>query len=502
MKKNTNNLGEGTGWLPPKKYKDEIVSEWLKNLSKDTKNYETINNIKSYDECISLLDNAFEEWDAKWMSELIAMLERGNNSILDTIVAEMTKKIMQQNNITEVNDEFLKLSQDMRILITKVWHKERGGEEKNYWCGSYGYFKNPTEHWSCISGEKNLKKAGLRDLAVYTGDRCYAIPDQIIQDAKDKILAGEGSEIIKEIKEIEEKINEYKQKTKICEEQYKTQKVIQKVLQIQPWIKKEVLMKEMPDFVDHIKNIEYPGNILTDLDHKVWAYIEGKTRRWGSSGCEYSNYVVARYNGKRKDVHVVYRDAYDSNKDNRSLCFNKLELQKVEAKEDKIFVTLKASSDSNARTYTFDFPLAKEKKQGLNKKDQEKFMETFAAQKNDLLLAHSKKYETQKMPVYCLPQDMCYNNMPQNDVPYMKAQVDQEYIDKEKGIWCVVILQQIDHDAGHKRQLAWRGYIIDQKGKQHQVCYETLWDIERLGGKHIKIDAKTLVESFQAKPQK
>jgi hypothetical protein len=77
---------------------------------------------------------------------------------------------------------------------------------------------------------------------------------------------------------------------------------------------------------------------------------------------EYGNYVAVRYNGKRKDVHVVYRDAYDPKKDDRSLNFSALDIKNIETKADKIVVTIQASSNKNSRTYTFDFPLAKEEK--------------------------------------------------------------------------------------------------------------------------------------------
>ncbi|MEI8008209.1 MAG: hypothetical protein WCI00_01870 [bacterium] len=77
---------------------------------------------------------------------------------------------------------------------------------------------------------------------------------------------------------------------------------------------------------------------------------------------EYGNYVAVRYDGKRKDVHVVYRDAYNSSRDDRSLCFSALEIKDIKTSGDRILVTVQASSDKNARTYTFDFPLAKQEK--------------------------------------------------------------------------------------------------------------------------------------------
>ncbi|MEI7557551.1 MAG: hypothetical protein WCJ45_01555 [bacterium] len=42
--------------------------------------------------------------------------------------------------------------------------------------------------------------------------------------------------------------------------------------------------------------------------------------------------MAVRYDGKRKDVHVVYRDAYNASKDNRSLCFDKVEIKNIETK--------------------------------------------------------------------------------------------------------------------------------------------------------------------------
>ncbi|MEI7557550.1 MAG: hypothetical protein WCJ45_01550 [bacterium] len=77
-----------------------------------------------------------------------------------------------------------------------------------------------------------------------------------------------------------------------------------------------------------------------------------------------------------------------------------------------LHITVKASSKENSRTYTFDFPLAKEEKPSLDKEAQQKFVQTFQSKKEEIMLSQSAKYENNTMPTYCLPSDMVFDNMP------------------------------------------------------------------------------------------
>ena len=115
-------------------------------------------------------------------------------------------------------------------------------------------------------------------------------------------------------------------------------------------------------------------------------------------------------------------------------------------------------------------------------------------QKKTLLLEQNKRYENRTMPSYCLPSDMTYNGMQSWDVAYLQPKIETEYMDKSQWIWAVVIVKQIDHGAGHKRQLAWEGWLIKQDGTYERVEYENMRDIERLKGKQIKMTARDIVQ--------
>ncbi|MEI8008210.1 MAG: hypothetical protein WCI00_01875 [bacterium] len=48
----------------------------------------------------------------------------------------------------------------------------------------------------------------------------------------------------------------------------------------------------------------------------------------------------------------------------------------------------------------------------MSKEEQEKFTETFETTKQKILLEQNKRYDGHQMPVYCLPPEMMYDNMP------------------------------------------------------------------------------------------
>jgi hypothetical protein len=159
-------------------------------------------------------------------------------------------------------------------------------------------------------------------------------------------------------------------------------------------------------------------------------------------------------------------------------------------------VTIQASSNKNSRTYTFDFPLAKEEKPWLSKEEQEKFTETFESTKQKILLEQLKKYDWRQMPVYCLPPEMTYDNMPWWDVPYLRPTIASECIDKTNWIWVIVIYKQIDHAADRKRQLAREWRLINADGSYDRVEYENMRDAERLHGKQVKMVAQEIVGKY------
>ena len=137
--------------------------------------------------------------------------------------------------------------------------------------------------------------------------------------------------------------------------------------------------------------------------------------------------------------------------------FETLDIQSCELSADKKRLTVNLIAKNKQRTKNYSFTFAvKEQDKGpsLTKEEQEKFLQTFKVTRNKILLEQKKRYEGRTMPVYCLPPEMTWNNMPQDDVPYKIPEIVQETIDAKRGWGVIIIYKQIDHCAGHKRQMA------------------------------------------------
>ncbi|MCF7834875.1 hypothetical protein K9M48_02355 [Candidatus Gracilibacteria bacterium] len=467
----------------------DVLQSILKNQKSDE-----LKNISSIIDIEILINKANESLDTNTIKECIQILESYKNNYLNTKINTLVEKFLEQNQITDMDEKFLALSEDTRILICIYRSRIK---KYGYSCGGgFGYYKTPTGCGGCISGRENMEKANLDHLAKYIGDRQYQVPEERIQDAQSNFIKEFGGDIENPTEALEKIIKIYSSKLKDCEEKIKYKKALDRIKMDDHNLTDKIIFDNISGFVDHIKGIDGTQNIQVDIQNKVAAYIQGTSRDSKSAGMEYGNYVAVRYDGKRKDVHVVYRDAYSSSRDDRSLCFNRLEIKNIETKDEKIFITVRASSDTNSRTYTFDFPLAKKENSGLSKEDQEKFTETFETKKQEILLEQIKRYESNTMPVYCLPPEMTYNNMPGGDVPYIRPTISSEYIDKQNGIGVIVIYKQIDHCAAHKRQLAREGWLIKADGTYDRVEYENMRDTEKLSGKQIKMFAQEIVQNY------
>lgn len=468
----------------------EVLKSLLKN---DDLKQENLQKIKSIQDIDNLVSESMKTLDSNTINKCVLLLQNYKNSYLRTKLHFLVQYFIETNQILDMNEKFLALSEDARILIA-IYRSEIN----KYWysCGGwFWYYKTPTSCWWCISWRENMEKANLDHLAKYIWDRQYQVPKERIQNAQSNFLKEFGWNIENPTDELDKIIKMYSSKLKDCEEKIKTKNAINKIKSTNKDILDDDVFESIPGLVWHIVNQPDSSNIQVDIQNKVAAYIQWTSRDSKSAWMEYGNYVAARYNWKRKDVHIVYRDAYSSSRDDRSLCFSKLEIQKTETKNDKIFVTVKASSDTNSRTYTFDFPLAKEDKPWLSKEDQEKFIQTFETKKKEIMLEQIKKYESNTMPVYCLPPEMTYNNMPWWDVPYITPTISSEYIDKQNWIWVIVIYKQIDHCAAHKRQLAREWRLIKQDGNCDRVIYENMRDAERLSWKQIKMVAQEILQN-------
>ena len=481
-----------------KTYQIKLNPELLQQFSHQNKNNADLSNLKSFDDVTKLMEKYIKRSDTQEMEKLIKYLKAYNNSGLNSICELSIKKFIEDNDIRTIDEKFLALPENTRLLISLYRHNNHSSEDYkdfNFGCGGHGWFKNPTEHEACILWEKNLKRANLRQLAEYTWERCYRIPNQKYLDAKNEIIQKECPDFSNNIKELESLITTYESIQQQCAERNQKKASLNKITKENTEISPEDILNHMPDFVEHISEQKDAAHIQIDIKNKVAAYLEWSVRDSKSAGMEYGNYVAARYNWARKDVHVVYRDAYDPKKDDRSLHFNKVEIKDIATKDDNILVTVNASSDKNSRIYRFDFPLATWETQWLSKEDQEKFTETFESSKKNIMMKQNEKYQSCTMPTYCLPSDMMINGMSLEwETPYTKPTISSECMDKQNWIWAIVIYKQIDHSAGRKRQLARECWLIKADGTYDRIADENMWDQERLSGKQIKMVAQEIVQ--------
>ncbi len=430
--------------------------------------------------------------DTNTITNCISLLQNYADNYLENKTNSAVKTFVEEHQIEDMDEKFLALPEATRIMIAIYWSRT-----KKYWysCGWwFWYFKTPTTCGWCLSWKENMEKANLVHLAKYIGERQYQVPKEKIQQAQSNFLKTTSADIHSPSDDIAKITKMYTAKLTECEEKITQQNTINEIKKGNADLTDQDLMQSMPGFVSHIASQKDAAHIQVDTEHKLAAYLQWTTRRWGSSGCEYANYVAVRYDGKRKDVHVVYRDAYNASKDNRSLCFDKVEIKNIETKWDMLHITVKASSKENSRTYTFDFPLAKEEKPSLDKEAQQKFVQTFQSKKEEIMLSQSAKYENNTMPTYCLPSDMVFDNMPWWEIPYLQPRIESEYIDKEQGIWAIVLIKQIDHGAWDKRQLAREWWIIRQDGSSDRVAYENMRDSQRASWKQISMVAQEIVQ--------
>ena len=467
----------------------DVLKDLLKNIDSKKENIQKVTSLEDID---ALVHEAMESLDAGTIHSCISLITNYKDSYVSSKAHVSVQKFIEDHQIEDMDEKFLALSEDMRILIAIYRSKI-----KKYWysCGWwFWYYKTPSTCGGCVSWRENMEKANLDHLAKYIGERQYQVPKERIEAAKSGFLKEVSWNVENPTESLQKIIKFYTSKVKDCEEKIQNQKAMNAIKGNNKELTDEIILDAIPWFVWHIADQKYASHIQVDIPNKVAAYIQWTSRDSKSAWMEYGNYVAVRYDEKRKDVHVVYRDAYNASRDDRSLCFSALEIKNIETKDDRILVTVQASSDKNARTYTFDFPLAKQEKTWLSKEEQEKFAETFETAKQKILLEQNKRYDGRQMPVYCLPPEMTYDNMPSWDVPYIKPTISSEYMDKQNGIWVVVIYKQIDHTAGRKRQLAREWWLIKQDGSYDRVEYENMRDAERLQGKQIKMVAQEIAQ--------
>lgn len=470
----------------------------------DFKDNKDIKKIRSYKDIVTLMDKYIKRVDVEQMAKLIKYLEKYENAWLGAYSEQYVEQFIKENDIKDIDEKFLALSENERLLITLYWHSHnRNTEDMNFGCGWHGGFKTPTEHDSCITWKKNLERANLVKLAEYKGDRCYRIPEKLYTNAQDEMIKKNQSEISQNLDKLKISIKWYTSIYRECEERAKKVEALNAIIKDNQKISSDDLLNMMPEFVEHIMGLKDGcHSIRVDLKNKIWSYIKWYSDYNGSGWSEYGLYINAWYAGSQKSQKVVYRDRYDPTKDDRSLNFNTLDIKEVGVSPDhkEIKITLSAKSKDRTKEYNFAFAVKElDTTKTLDKAAQERFLENFSIAKNTILLEQKKRYEGRMMPVYCLPAEMTYNGMPWGDVPYKTPEIVQESIDVKKGVGMVVIYTQIDHSVTHKRQMAREGYLITQDGKYSRAVYELLWDHERLWGRNVVIDTQEMIQKYQNK---
>ena len=150
--------------------KDVLIQKLWKN-TKTIEELPYLKDIHSYQWFKNSLEENIENFELQNADNMTQLLI---DEITDTIEREKNDrliKFMQEKNITEIDEEFLKLPQEQRIVITKYRHEsnkwENNSRDKNYWCGTYGYFKVDTTCFFCLTWWENLGKAWLRNLTEF-----------------------------------------------------------------------------------------------------------------------------------------------------------------------------------------------------------------------------------------------------------------------------------------------------------------------------------------------
>lgn len=358
----------------------------------------------------------------------------------------------------------------------------------------YTHFNSPTCGPYYISSEENFKMLGIVNLFRGKWDRSYSLPEGRFDQAMNNILPPEELQIFiaaeKQIKDIESNYA-------LFLESRERQKKIMDTLSVVKDISKKDLLAHMPAFIEHLIHVDSAQSIQIDIANKLATYIRGYSDYNGSWGSEYGLYITAWYNGELQEKKVVYRDRYDSKRDDRGLCFKTLKVISADKSADwtKIIIKLLGKSDTKERSYEFTFDVNEEvNTPKLNATQQKEFTKTYETAKQSLMHEQGEDFQrrgVRTMPVYCLPAEMCYNGMSSENVPYEAPRIVSEHMDPTQWRWALIIRTQIDHNAGHKRQFEREGYVINQDGSYTQVFRECAWDIEK---KEIRYTAESLLK--------
>ena len=390
------------------------------------------------------------------------------NNIISEKENKYTSNLIKEKNINEIDESFLNLSDTEKILITKQWHEKNNWEnysrEKNFWCGWYWDFKDPSDCWSCVSSRTNLAKAWLRKLAKFKWDRCYSIPKEIIKDSVLSILDEQQKN---ERKEIWDFLSKKHAEINILEEELRTkewlinffnkyndiwsyQKVKKERPEIAEYVESENIFNRMLKWVSLNKN-ENLGIFSLDESRINWT---GPMTYWIKT--------TIRHDGKKQDFKYVYRDLDNLNWDYTWFNITYEILSKKETESEIEFTIAMYNDDkSKKKVYTANF----DKKQNIisSLSDQEKieFKKMF-----DQKCEETRDLSTRKNWIM---RDWW------RELPRESAEIVDKEIDFTTWKWAFIIKTQIDtwsNASMRNKQYGWRWYIVDINWDVKNVWYE------------------------------
>ncbi|MCF7834876.1 hypothetical protein K9M48_02360 [Candidatus Gracilibacteria bacterium] len=458
----------------PNYFDKDLLVETFCKIENILKELPELKGINSYQGFITKLEENISKSDFPKAITMAQTLIREIDNDIKYNSDKRIEKFIQENNIIEMDEKFLELSQDQRILITQYRHENNKGEnyskDKNFGCGTYGYFKVNTTCGSCISGGKNLATAGLRKLANFLGDRQNKLPDDIIDNA---IMAIFTKEDKKEIQQLKSDLNGYLQKIKILEQQQQSKKAI-----IDFFTKHNqagdynTVLKLMPAFASYVQEKELFRKNINALnifqEDGLVIYVSQGSQINGTGPMTYWITTTIWYDGQEKSFRHIVRDPSNPDYYDTSFYQPKLKLLSQQEKGENIEFKIRVinNDNSNYLDYISSFKRANPNTIAkLNEEEQEKFKKLF-----EKTIQETCKSETRENGIM-----FSRVNNTRVERPRDKAEITDKYLDLKNGIGAFILKTQIDSGANasdRNKQYGRRGYIVNSDGKVDNVRYQ------------------------------
>lgn len=436
----------------------------------------------------------------KSLGKLSSKLNDSERDLLNKTSNELNKKY----GINEKSYEKLKYQQKADFLAENL--KDIPSEEAALIVSGLYTFSH--YNWCCPDDDKVTaptlwEKLNITKYAEKGENGAGLDEKKILSDVFEKNSTKEYEQFRKLSEEINQTKNKRKELGKLCGDIEGTLKCYN--LLIEGKQDPEKIEKEMPDFIKQIKNGGSDGgkqNVIyatADPKQNVGVMLIDGWEYYGSGGSEYGVTVKILRDGNEVEEYFKYRDPYSAEKDDKSLSFECAKIMKITKDSVKLELTPrdKKTYGSTIKTFSIKQDKAGRNLETLTEKDQKQFKKMYSQTKEELL--EKSYFSTATMPDYInftfftgtLPQGATTGKR----VPYDKPEVVSEYVDEKTGIGALVIKSQIDFQAGEGKQFAWRGYVINSKGKTTEKYYDCAYELQLKNGKRMDIKAKDLFKS-------